>query len=44
MTETAVIEQQSGVRLTYTRRPPEVGCVPVWELPESTRTMGSNAL
>jgi hypothetical protein len=32
-TSTAVIEQQSGARLTYTRRPPEAECVPVWELP-----------
>jgi hypothetical protein len=32
---TAVIEQQSGARLTYTRRPPEAECVPVWELPHA---------
>jgi hypothetical protein len=30
--ETAKIEQQSGARLTYTRRPAEVGCVALWEL------------
>jgi hypothetical protein len=29
---TAIIEQQSGARLTYTRRPPEPECVPLWEL------------
>jgi hypothetical protein len=27
--ESAVIEKQSGARLTYTRRPPEAECVPV---------------
>jgi hypothetical protein len=32
---TAVIEQQSGARLTYTRRPPEAERVPVWELPHA---------
>jgi hypothetical protein len=32
-TESAVIEKQSGARLTYARRPPEAECVPVWELP-----------
>ena len=31
--ESAVIEQQSGARLTYTRRPPEAECVALWELP-----------
>jgi hypothetical protein len=31
--ETAKIEQQSGARLTYTRRPPEAECVALWELP-----------
>jgi hypothetical protein len=31
--ESAVIERQSGAQLTYTRRPPEAECVPVWELP-----------
>jgi hypothetical protein len=31
-TETAVIEQQAGARLTYTRRPPDAECVAVWEL------------
>jgi hypothetical protein len=30
--EAAVIEQQSGARLTYTRRPPEADCVAVWNL------------
>jgi hypothetical protein len=36
-TSTAVIEQQSGARLTYTRRPPEAECVPVWELPHASQ-------
>jgi hypothetical protein len=31
--ESAVIEQQSGAHLTYTRRPPEAECIPIWELP-----------
>jgi hypothetical protein len=31
-TEAAKIEQQSGARLTYTRRPPETECVAVWDL------------
>jgi hypothetical protein len=31
-TEVAKIEQQSGARLTYTRRPPETECVAVWDL------------
>ena len=30
--ETAVIQQQSGARLTYTRRPPEAECVALWDL------------
>jgi hypothetical protein len=30
--ESAVIERQSGARLTYTRRPPEPECVAIWEL------------
>jgi hypothetical protein len=30
--ETAVIEQQSGHRLTHTRQPPEPDCVAVWDL------------
>jgi hypothetical protein len=30
--ERAVIERQSGAHLTYTRRPPEPECVPIWEL------------
>jgi hypothetical protein len=30
--ESAIIEQQSGSRLTYTRRPPEPECVPLWDL------------
>jgi hypothetical protein len=30
--ESARIEQPSGARLTYTRRPPEAGCVAVWDL------------
>jgi hypothetical protein len=34
---TALIEQQSGARLTYTRRPPEPECVPLWELPGACR-------
>jgi hypothetical protein len=33
--ETAKIEQQSGARLTYTRRPPDAECVAVWELPKA---------
>jgi hypothetical protein len=36
-TSTAVIEQQSGARLTYTRQPPEAECVPVWELPHPSQ-------
>jgi hypothetical protein len=28
----AVIERQSKARLTYTRRPPEPQCAPIWEL------------
>ena len=31
-TETAVIEQQSGAPLTYTRRPPDTECMPLWDL------------
>jgi hypothetical protein len=31
-TEAAKIEQQSGARLTYTRRPPDAECVAVWDL------------
>ena len=34
---TAVIEQLSGARLTYTRRPPEAEGVPLWELPHASR-------
>jgi hypothetical protein len=30
--DTAVIEQQSGARLTNTRRPPDTECVAVWDL------------
>jgi hypothetical protein len=33
--ESAVIERQSGSRLTYTRRPPDAECVAVWELPRA---------
>ena len=29
----AVIEQQSGAHLTYTRQPAEPDCVPLWQLP-----------
>jgi hypothetical protein len=31
-TETGMIEQQSGARLTYTRRPPDTECVALWDL------------
>jgi hypothetical protein len=34
--DSAVIERQSGARLTYTRRPPDAECVAVWELPSNT--------
>ena len=34
---TAVIEQLSGARLTYTRQPPEAECVPLWELPHASQ-------
>ena len=30
--DSAIIERQSGARLTYRRRPPEPECVAVWEL------------
>ena len=30
--ETAVIERQSGARLTYTRRSADTECVAVWDL------------
>ena len=35
--ETAVIQLQSGARLTYTRRPPEAECVPLWELSHASQ-------
>jgi len=40
---TAVIEQLSGARLTYTRRPPEAGGVPLWELPGASREQATAA-
>jgi hypothetical protein len=30
--DSAVIERQSGARLTYTRRLPDAECVALWEL------------
>jgi hypothetical protein len=36
-TATAVIEQASGARLTYTRQSREPECVPLWELPGASR-------
>jgi hypothetical protein len=34
---TAIIEQQSSARLTYTRRPPGAECVPLWELSHASQ-------
>jgi hypothetical protein len=35
--ESALIERQSGARLTYTRRPPEPECAPIWQLASGQR-------